>query len=384
MDLFAMNSFNSYLSTELTNIRSKNRFRSVKLPLGIDLSSNDYLCLSQSREIKNALKEGIEIYGAGSGASRLIRGHRDIFEKTEKKFANWVGSENSLFLANGFAANVGLIDAIADSRTLIFTDRLNHASILDGIRISGAVKKYFHHRHMTHLRELLQKSDPKARKIIVSETVFSMDGDIAFVKALISLKKEFDACLILDEAHALGVFGNEGGGIALAANLSKEEVSEIDFRVYTGGKSLGLEGAFIACSNLSKDYLINTMRTFIFSTAPIPAVLFALSVSIDLVKKMDLERSRILENANLLRSGFKKLGYETLFSKSQIIPVVLFEEERALHFAQFLQEKGFDIRAIRPPTVKESRLRISINSNITRELIQKVLECLPNEPNAIA
>jgi len=378
-----MNSFETFIQSEMNSIRSKNRFRTLKLPSGIDLSSNDYLCLSQNREIKNALIEGIEIYGAGSGASRLIRGHRDIFEKTEKKFADWVNSETSLFLANGFAANVGLIDAISDPRTLIFTDRLNHASILDGIRISGAVKKYYHHRDMTHLRELLQKADSRARKIIVSETVFSMDGDLAFIKELISLKKEFDACLILDEAHALGVFGNEGGGIALAANLSNEDLAEIDFRIYTGGKSLGLEGAFIACSNLSKEYLINTMRTFIFSTAPLPAILFALSVSIDLIKKLDLERIRILENANLLRSGLKELGYETLFSESQIIPVVLFEEKKAMDVAQILQQKGFDIRAIRPPTVKESRLRISINSNITKELIQKVLECLQNEPNTI-
>lgn len=374
-----MNSFQKYIEKELSLIKSKNRYRSLRVPNGIDLSSNDYLCLSKHPKILSALKEGIDLYGAGSGASRLIRGHRDIFERTEKQFANWVNAEASLFVANGFAANVGLLDAISDPKTIIFTDRLNHASILDGIRISGAIKKYYPHKNMNHLKELLLKSDSKARKIIVSETLFSMDGDLANIVELINLKKEFDACLILDEAHALGVFGDRGAGFSLANESAKSLLSEIDFRVYTGGKSLGLEGAFIACSNQSKEYLINTMRTFIFSTAPIPAIPYALATSIDIAMGMDEERIRILENATILRNGLKELGFETLFSESQILPVVLFEEEKALEVAIHLQKKGFDIRAIRPPTVKESRLRISINASITKELILNLLDCLNDE-----
>lgn len=371
-----MNSFESFIQKELESIKEKNRYRSLRLPGGIDLSSNDYLCLSKSPKIISALKEGLDIYGAGSGASRLIRGHRDIFERVESKFAAWVGSEASLFLSNGFAANMGLVDALSDPRTIIFTDRLNHASILDGIRISGAVKKYFHHRDMNHLRELLQKSDSKSRKIIVSETVFSMDGDLALVVELTQLKKEFDACLILDEAHALGIFGEKGAGVACIPVSANFSLSEVDFRIYTGGKSLGLEGAFIACSNLYKEYLINTMRTFIFSTAPIPAIAFALQVSMDIAKEMEQARMQILENANLLRNGLREIGLETLQSDSQIVPVVLYEEKKALETAKLLQEKGFDIRAIRPPTVKESRLRISINANTSREDVLKVLDCL--------
>ncbi len=371
-----MNSFESFIQKELDAIKRKNRYRSLRLPSGIDLSSNDYLCLSKNPKVISALKEGLDIYGAGSGASRLIRGHRDIFERVESKFAAWVGSETSLFLSNGFAANLGLVDALSDQRTIIFTDRLNHASILDGIRISGAVKKYYNHRDINHLRELLQKSDSKSRKIIVSETVFSMDGDLAFVAELTQLKKEFDACLILDEAHALGVFGEKGAGVARMTSSANFILSDIDFRVYTGGKSLGLEGAFIACSDTYKEYLINTMRTFIFSTAPMPAIAFALQASIDLAKQMEQERIQILENANLLRNGLRELGLETLHSKSQIVPVVLYDEEKALETARLLQEKGFDIRAIRPPTVKESRLRISINANTSREDVLKVLDCL--------
>ncbi len=371
-----MNSFESFIQKELNSIIAKNRYRSLRLPGGIDLSSNDYLCLSKNPKVISALKEGLDIYGAGSGASRLIRGHRDIFERVESKFAAWVGSETSLFLSNGFAANLGLVDALSDPRTIIFTDRLNHASILDGIRISGAVKKYYNHRDMSHLRDLLQKSDSKSRKIIVSETVFSMDGDLASVAELIQLKKEFDACLILDEAHALGIFGEKGAGFACTTYSANLLLSDIDFRIYTGGKSLGLEGAFIACSNTYKEYLINTMRTFIFSTAPMPAIAFALQVSIDLAAEMEQARVQILENANLLRNGLRKIGLETLKSESQIVPVVLYEEEKALEVAKLLQEKGFDIRAIRPPTVKESRLRISINANTSKENIFQVLDCL--------
>jgi 8-amino-7-oxononanoate synthase len=371
-----MNSFESFIQKELESIKAKNRYRSLRLPHGIDLSSNDYLCLSKHPKIISALKEGLDIYGAGSGASRLIRGHRDAYERVESEFAAWVGSEDSLFLANGFAANLGLIDALSDPRTIIFTDRLNHASILDGIRISGAVRKYYNHRDMNHLRELLQKSDTKSRKIIVSETVFSMDGDLAYIPELIQLKKEFDACLILDEAHALGVFGEMGAGVAFIKGSANFSLSDIDFRVYTGGKSLGLEGALIACSNLSKEFLINKMRTFIFSTAPMPIVAHALRVSIELAKSMNEERRNILENANLLRKGLREIQLETMQSESQIVPVVLYEEEKALKTAKTLQEKGFDIRAIRPPTVKESRLRISINANLTKDIIFNVLDSL--------
>lgn len=374
-----MNSFQNYINKELISIKEKNRYRVLKLPNGIDLSSNDYLCMSKHPKVLEALKEGIDLYGAGSGASRLIRGHRDIFEKTETQFANWVQSETSLFVANGFAANLGLLDAISDPKTIIFTDRLNHASILDGIRISGAVKKYYHHKDMTHLRELLKKANPSSPKIIVSETLFSMDGDITPIVELINLKKEFDACLILDEAHALGVFGKNGAGLALENEGANTLLADIDFRIYTGGKSLGLEGAFIACSNLSKEYLINTMRTFIFSTSPLPAILYALGITIDLVIEMEEERKRILENSNILKSGLREFGFETLNSESQIVPVVLFEEQTALKRALHLQEKGFDIRAIRPPTVKESRLRISINSGITKSVIFDLLDKLKHE-----
>ncbi|MCE9500673.1 MAG: 8-amino-7-oxononanoate synthase [Leptospira sp.] len=363
--------------SELESLKSKNRYRTLSFPNGLDFSSNDYLCLSQNRELKKSFKEGIELFGTGSTASRLIRGHRDVFERTEAIFADWVKSENSLFVANGYAANSGLIDCLSDSRTIIFTDRLNHASILDGIRISGAIKKYYRHRDTGHLAELLRKSDPSAKKIIVSESVFSMDGDICALSDLVKLKREYDATLIIDEAHALGIFGIQGGGISLDENrLDPSLIPEIDFRVFTAGKSLGLEGAFIATTSLSKEYLVNKMRTFIFSTAPIPAIAHTIQTSIALIKKMDPERQILLANAFYLRNALREKEMETLQTESQIIPVVLFDEIKALEKSARLKRDGFDIRAIRPPTVQDSRLRISINSEITRENLDALINVI--------
>ncbi|MBE7411741.1 MAG: 8-amino-7-oxononanoate synthase [Leptospiraceae bacterium] len=366
-----------FFEKELQSLNSKNLFRSLSFPHSRDFSSNDYLNLSKHPEIIKSFKEGLDFYYLGSTASRLIRGHRDSFEKAETDLANWVKSETSLLVSNGYSANLGLLDSIANPKTIIFTDRLNHASILDGIRISGAVKKYFNHRNTSHLRSLLEKSDKSSPKIIVSETVFSMDGDIALVDELVELKKEFGALLILDEAHALGVFGEKGGGVSLDRKLFPSiDESDIDVRIFTGGKSLGLEGGFIASSEIIKQYLINKMRPFIFSTSILPAIAHSLSTAISIAKKMDEERKHILQISEILRNSLKEKGYEVLNSKSQIIPLVLFSEEKSLHKSKELKEKNFDIRAIRPPTVKESRLRISINSKIQFKDVEELLTYL--------
>lgn len=372
-----MLSLKKELINEISKLKSKNLYRNLKAPEGLDFSSNDYLCLSKNPKILKELKKGIELFGAGSTASRLIRGHRTVFDEVEFEFARFVGSESAIFLSNGFVSNLGLIDAIGNTKTLIFTDRLNHASILDGIRISGGQKKYFNHKDLDHLSSQLKKSDHSKPKIIISETIFSMDGDVADVKELINLKKEYNATLILDEAHALGVFGVQGSGISKMENyLEKEELSEIDFRVYTGGKAMGLEGAFIACSEISREFLINKMRTFIFSTAPMPCIAFTLKKSIQLIKDMENERERILSNASLLRENLKTMGFDTLQTHSQIIPVIMENEIEALNLSQFLFSRGYDIRAIRPPTVKQARLRISINSKIKKKDIYKLLETI--------
>ena len=248
------------------HLENTHRVRTLKEPPpGLtDLCSNDYLCLSKDARIITALKDGIDIDGAGSTASRLVSGHRDVFSALEGAYAKWVGSEDGLFFANGYAANVGALSAIMDGSYAAVADRLCHASLMDGIRLSGARKVYFHHNDLDHLEALLKKA-PEKKRMIVTESLFSMDGDFAPMADLVALAKKYLALLYVDDAHALGVYGNAGSGLSLGA----------DFRVGTFGKALGLEGAVVATDALSKRYLLHTARTFVFSTAPLPALAHA-------------------------------------------------------------------------------------------------------------
>lgn len=366
--------FDQDIADRLEFIRQKNRYRELKIPKGADYSSNDYLSLAHNSELKLKLIEGIELYGAGSTASRLIRGHREIFTTAESIFSDWVGSESSLFVANGYAANVGLISSFGPD-TIIFTDRQNHASILDGIRLANADKVYYNHLDMDDLEAKIRKKNrPNKKKIIVTEALFSMDGDIAPLENLILLKEKYDCILLIDEAHSLGVFGQSGNGLACAENLEKK----IDIRIFTMGKSMGLEGAMISGKKIVKNYLINSMRSFIFSTAPLPAIAYALVYSIELVKGMEYERKEILKSAQFLRTELIKMGYFTYRSTAQIIPVRATNENEALAMSDYLAENGFDIKAIRPPTVKDSRLRLSVNSTHESEEINNLLEVFKN------
>ncbi|MCB1142384.1 MAG: 8-amino-7-oxononanoate synthase [Leptospiraceae bacterium] len=372
------------ISSELNHLREIGRYRELKSPSGIDFSSNDYLNLSRDPDLKNAMKEGIDLYGLGSTASRLIRGHRDIYESLEEKMANFVGSETSLFLANGFLANLGLIQLLGQKDSLIFCDRLNHASIIDGTRLSEGKVRYYRHCDTNHLESLLRESGNDSEKIVITESLFSMDGDFAPLNEILNLKEKYDFTLIVDEAHALGVFGIEGIGLAGTSEIIgelnsdskphiKNILSSIDIRIYTAGKSMGLEGAFIACSHPFKDYLINKLRTFIFSTAPIPAIAHALHKSIDLIRNKNDERIKIVNLSNYFREEIQKKGYDTLESRSQIIPVLCASDHETMELSRSLQKNGYDIRGIRPPTVKVPRLRISINSQVKIEDINGLL-----------
>lgn len=358
----------------LEEIRNKNRYRSLKVPMGIDLSSNDYLGLSNHPEILQALKEGINLFGAGSTSSRLIRGHRDIFSEVEAKFSTWVGSQDSLFLGNGFLANLGLLDLLGSSDTIFFLDRLCHASILDGTRLSGAETRTFKHLDMNHLESLLLKYTGSKHAIVVTESIFSMDGDRVPLPELIELKSRFGFTLVVDEAHALGIYGKNGSGIT---NSYSEGYSElVDFRIFTAGKSLGLEGSFISCKKTFKEYLVNTLRTFIFSTAPLPAIIYAIGKSISLAYRMDSIREKIQLNSDYFRAGLQKINYDFGNSSSHIIPVLQENEFKTMELAEKLQVKGLDIRGIRPPTVKQSRLRINISASIERNDLDIVLQTL--------
>jgi 8-amino-7-oxononanoate synthase len=363
---------------ELDAIRKKNLFRECKLTSGIDFCSNDYLGLAHSAELKSALKTNANHFTTGSTASRLVKGHRLEMETFEKAFSNFVTGEDALLVSTGYVANLGLIDTIADSRSLVFTDRLNHASILDGIRISGAIKKYYDHLDLAHLEEQLIKASTSEenrnrKRIIVSETLFSMDGDIPDLKKLFYLKKKYNCILILDEAHSFGVFGKEGQGMC-HEYLSSDEINEIEYRVYTLGKSMGLEGGIIVTSKFGREYLVNRMRSFIFSTAPLPLISATALDSLRLLKAADKERLHLQLLAKRFREGMIAGGFRLSHSVSHIVPVLMESEIEALMYSEHLSQKGFDVRAIRPPTVATSRLRVSLNARITFDELESLLQ----------
>lgn len=366
---------------ELKRRQDKNLLRELPEFSGIDFCSNDYLGLSQNLELKEALKRGIDLYGAGSTASRLVRGNRPIIEDWEDEFAQFVGAKACLMVANGFTANLGLLESIADPRTIVYTDRLNHASILDGIRISGAKKVYYNHLDLDDLSASLEKNSrlfPGYRKIIVTETVFSMDGDIPDLRRILAIKEKEDAVLILDETHALGVFGICGGGVSCDPKyLPPEKLDQVDFRIYTMGKALGLEGGLIAMAVPTvKSYLINCMRSFVFSTFPLPCLAYAGSTALRLCRSMDVSREKVLGHSRKIIDYLVQKGFPRIKSESQILPVVYASEEQALDRALELRNHGLDVRAIRPPTVATPRLRISIHADHSIQDIEKLLAFL--------
>ncbi|TGM59113.1 aminotransferase class I/II-fold pyridoxal phosphate-dependent enzyme [Leptospira vanthielii] len=363
---------------KLDSIREKQLFRETRSYQGIDFCSNDYMGLATNPSMLEFFQSKKDIYPFGSTASRLVRGNTTSMEQFESAFASFVEGEAALLVSTGFTANFGLLDSIAAPDCYVFTDRLNHASILDGIRIAGAKKKYYNHLDLGHLRSLLEKldlEDPtrKNKRIVVTESLFSMDGDSPDLKTLLSLKKEFGFVLVLDEAHAFGIYGPSGKGLVFQ-DLDPSEIQSIDYRVYTLGKSLGLEGGIIVTKQIGRDHLVNVMRSFIFSTAPLPMISELASFALSLLGSMDKERENLLSLASKLKDSLKQNGFLITNSTSHIVPILIETEKQALFYAAYLQEKGLDVRAIRPPTVSTPRLRISLNAKLTLESIHRLVE----------
>ncbi|MCG6151662.1 aminotransferase class I/II-fold pyridoxal phosphate-dependent enzyme [Leptospira bandrabouensis] len=363
---------------KLDSIREKQLFRETKVYQGIDFCSNDYMGLTSNPRMLEFFQSRKNLYPFGSTASRLVRGNTSSMDRFESEFVHFVEGEAALLVSTGFTANFGLLDSIAAPDCFVFTDRLNHASILDGIRISGAKKKYYNHLDLNHLRTLLEKADledpnRKHKRIVVTETLFSMDGDSPDLKTLLSLKKEFGFVLVLDEAHTLGIYGPSGKGLVFR-DLTLSEIQSIDYRVYTLGKSLGLEGGIIVTKKIGRDHLVNVMRPFIFSTAPLPMVSELASFALSLLSSMDKERETLLTLAKELKNSLEENGFVLTNSTSHIIPVLLTTEKEALFFANSLQERGLDVRAIRPPTVSTPRLRISLNAKLGLSDIQTLVK----------
>jgi 8-amino-7-oxononanoate synthase len=337
-----------------------------------NFSSNDYLGLAGHPELLEASKKAAEEFGNSSSASRLMSGDLEIYHRLEEETARFKGKQSALLFNSGYQANIGIISSLVNKEDVIFSDRLNHASIVDGILLSGA--KYFRFRHNDagHLETLLKKERGKFRKaLIVTETVFSMDGDRAPLKEIADLKNKHNCLLMVDEAHATGIFGKNGSGVVEQQGLTEET----DLIMGTFGKALGSFGAYAAATEGMVKYLINTCRSFIYSTALPPSVVSANLTALKLLKKEPYRREKLLENSCYFRAQLEKKGFRTV-SSSQIVPLVTGENDVTLNVSRKLLERGFLAVAVRPPTVpdKQARLRFSLSFDHSRECLEKLIE----------
>lgn len=334
----------------------------LRAPSGIDLSSNDYLGLSAHPLLKQRMAAAVCQEGCGSTGSRLLRGERECFSALESRFARFKGTERALYFSSGYLANLAVLTAIPESGDVIFSDERNHASLIDGVRLSKAKRIVFPHNDAAALEQLLAKEP--GQKFIVTESVFSMDGDFAPLREYSRLCRATNAALIVDEAHAVGIYGNGSG-------LIRPE-DEVFLSINTAGKALGVSGAFVSGPEWAIESLVQRARPFIFSTAPPPAVAAAIEAALDVITAEPERRTRLLSRAAYLR---ERLGVP---GASQIIPLILGSNERAVEAASELQRHGFDVRAIRPPTVPPgtARLRISVNANLSEEVLDRFSACV--------
>ena len=369
------------LSRELEEIREKGRYRflrdlegpsGVEITIGgkryLNFSSNDYLGLTSSRELLDILPEAGKKWGVGAGASRLICGNMGVHSELEREIARFKGTETALVFSSGYMANLGIISTLSTSGTTLFSDELNHASIVDGCRLGRARVKVYRHRDTAHLEELL-RGDDSQRKIILTDGVFSMDGDIAPLPDLCCLRKKYGTFLVVDDAHATGVIGAGGGGTASYFSLT----DEVDIHMGTFSKALGTYGAYICCDNLIRDYFINRCRPFIFNTG-IPPLIAALTLkALELIQRDQTYVERLQENISLFVSALRGKGVD-VDSETPIIPVVIGPDRETVEVSERLFEEGYYIYGVRPPTVPEgtARLRVTVSAAHRKE---QVVEC---------
>ena len=336
------------------------------------MASNNYLGLTfDSRVIEGAVK-GARQYGTGSGGSRLVSGTFPLFTDLENELAKFKNTEKALVFNTGYMANVGTISAIADKNTIIFSDALNHASIIDGCRLSRGAVKAYSHCDVEELKYLLKQVDRNARKLIVTDGVFSMDGDIAPLDKLYELSRDYNALLMVDDAHATGTIGN-GHGTAAYFNLEKE----IDIQLGTLSKSLGSVGGYVAANSTIIDYLVNTSRSFIFSTALSPADIGAALAALQVLESDASVLQRLHENVNYMADQLLSIGVDAT-NETPIFPILIGRNEDTLAVSHYLYEAGIIGTAIRPPTVPigESRIRLTVTAAHNKEQIDYVCHTL--------
>jgi len=354
---------------ELEQIRARGLYRTTRMIDGkqsphvemngrdvLLLCSNNYLGLADSPALIQASVEAVKQYGTSSGASRLVSGTMALHELLEAEVASFKRAESSLVFNSGYAANTGIIASLVGRGDVIFSDRLNHASIIDGALLSSARLIRYPHNDVNALAALMNKHRGTGRALIVTDAVFSMDGDIAPLSGLVDLKKTHDALLLVDDAHGSGVLGEEGSGTAELLGVS----GDVDILMGTFGKALGSFGAYAALSVELRELLINRARSFIFSTSLPPAVLGASLAAVKFVRTSagKVLRDRLKTNADLFRSLLLEAGFQLPQGTTQIIPVLTGQAETTMHFSQLLIEQGIFAQGIRPPTVPAGACRL--------------------------
>ncbi|MEG1312364.1 MAG: 8-amino-7-oxononanoate synthase [Romboutsia sp.] len=369
------------INRKLQEIKDNNLYREIKYLskpqdkyTNIDgkdvllMSSNNYLGLCNNEDVKNSAIESIKKYGLGSGGSRLTTGSYDLHKELEEKIAKFKGKESALVFNTGYMANLGVISAICDEDYYIFSDELNHASIIDGCKLSKGKIVVYKHNDMEDLYKKINEINP-IKGVIVTDSVFSMDGDIADIKKICEISKEKNLLTIVDDAHATGVIGKSGRGSSEYFNC------DIDITIGTLSKAIGSEGGFVCANKVIIDYIRNKARSFIFSTALSPAVISGSIKSFEIIDENPNLVESLSLNVEYLCEKLKDIGFD-INSKSPIIPIIIGEEDKALEFSKRLFEDGIYIPAIRYPTVKKGKaiLRMTIMATLDYSDIDFVVE----------
>ena len=376
MDQPSHSEFLRQLQADLDGLKSRSQLRRLEIVPGANFCSNDYLGLSADPRLREAVMAALTAGSAvASTGSRLLSGHAAVWGTLESEFAQFAGAEAALYFNSGYAANTGLFGCLLQPGDIVFSDSANHASIIDGIRLSGARKVIFPHLDLNTLASELRRTVAgRGQKFIAVESVFSMNGDRVPLTELLELAERYEAELIVDEAHATGVLGPQGRGLVAEAGAMQRALAV----VHTCGKALAGAGAFVVGSNVLKEYLINHARPFIFSTAMPPYVAAQVRAAVRIAAAADAEREYLQGLATHLRSRLGENGFDTAGSDSQIVPVLLGENEHALAVAARLRGDGFAVRAIRPPTVPAgtARLRLSLTVKHTTEMLDRLASAL--------
>lgn len=346
-----------------------------------NFSSNNYLGLASNEDIKDVVIENIKKYGVGSGSTRLLSGTLDIQIEFEKKLARFFDKEDSITFSSGYLANVGVIRMLIDpfpyfnvfgaGQGIIISDELNHASIIDGVKLSKAKREIYKHSDIKHLEKILKKHKKK-RKLILTDGVFSMDGDLAKLKEISSLAKTYDAIVMVDDSHGVGVLGSKGQGVCHHLGVEKD----IDIIMGSFTKAFGSIGGFIAADSTICDYLRITARSYIFSDPILPAIVAGLTKTLEIIEHGKNIRDTALDNSEFLRNGLKKEGFVVLGQDTTIVPVLIGSEKKAIDFSNMLYERKILAPCIRRPAVVEGkeRLRFSVMAEHTKEHVTELLD----------